>query len=234
MEVGRRRSRRWPWLFAALVLFAGGAWLMSRGERIPPQREVQVNLPRYQSQLDLQRLRQRRQVPILATPPLAEETEPQIVVHPTKLHDPLLVAMPSQVKKVAVVVEANALRHSPIGELLLDCFVGTPGHDDLSKLRSKTGLDVLEDLDRVAVADRTVLVSGRFADTNWAELLPRMKEQVSSPTTRLWKGADDGESVLLWKDQLLVVGRSDDEIKATTDRLEGRVPAGEPVIAERD
>ena len=222
MEVGRRRSRRWPWLFAALVLFAGGAWLMSRGERIPPQREVQVNLPRYQSQIDLQRLRQRRQVPILATPPLAEETEPQIVVHPTKLHDPLLVAMPSQVKKVAVVVEANALRHSPIGELLLDCFVGTPGHDDLSKLRSKTGLDVLEDLDRVAVADRTVLVSGRFADTNWAELLPRMKERESSPTTRLWK------------DQLLVVGRSDDEIKATTDRLEGRVPAGEAVIAERD
>jgi hypothetical protein len=234
VEHVRRRARRWPWLLAALVLLAGGSRLMSRGERMPPQQELQVKLPRYPSQADFERVRQRRQVPILATPLPTETKEPQQPAPPPKLRDPLLVAMPSQVKKAAVVVEANALRHSPIGELLLDCFVGTPGHDELGKLRSKTGLDVLEDLDRVAVADQTVLLSGRFEHANWSELLPRMKEQEPGSNTRLWKSEEDGESVLLWKNQILVVGRSDAEITATADRLEGRVPAGAPVIAEDD
>jgi hypothetical protein len=234
MERARRRSRRWPWLLAALVLLAGGSWLMSRGERMPSQKEVQVNLPRHQSPAEFERVRQRRQVPILAMPSQVAATESQVAAPRPKLRDPLLLAMPPRVKHAAVVVEANALRHSPIGELLLDCFVGAPGSDDLSKLRSKTGLDMLEDLDRVAVADQTVLVSGRFEKANWAELLPRMKEQEPGPDTRLWKGDDGGESVLVWKNQIMVVGRSDEEIKATTDRLEGRVPAGDPVIAEQD
>jgi hypothetical protein len=234
MVRGRRRSRRWPWLLAALLLFLGGAWLMSRGERMPAPKEVQVNLPRYPSQTDLERLRQRRQVPILATPTQVEESAPQLPAPQPKLRDPLLVAMPSRVKEAAVVVEANALRHSPIGELLLDCFVGTAGSDDLGKLRSKTGLDVLEDLDRVAVADQTVLVSGRFEDANWAELFSRMKEQEPGPNTRWWKRENDNESVLLWKNQIMVVGRSDEEIRAATDRLEGRVPADDPVIPEDD
>lgn len=228
------RSRRWPWLLGAVGLLAVAAWLMSRGERMPPQQEVQVHFPRHQTRADFERLRQ-RQVPILAPAVQQEEAVAEVPAAPPKRGDPLLLAMPSQVKKAAIVVEANALRHSPIGELLLDCFMGGRERDDLTKLRSKTGLDVLEDLDRVAVADQTILVSGRFENVNWPQIIPStMKEQASGSSSRLWTDQGDHESILLWKNQIMAVGRSSEDIQAASDRLEGRVATGDPVIAEQD
>jgi hypothetical protein len=230
-----RRSRRWPWLVAALVLLSGGAWLMSRGERMPRPKEVQVTFPRHMSASDRERLRQRRRPPILAVP---EQAEPGAVAQPApppRPRDPLLVAMPPTVDKVAMVVEANAIRHSPVGELLLDCFVGSPEDDELGRLRSKTGLDVFEDLDRVAVTDDAIFVSGRFERANWTELFPGMKEQTPGPSTRLWKReGKDGESALLWNDEMLVVSRKEAEVRAAADRLEGRAPPANSAIDEDD
>jgi hypothetical protein len=199
---------------------------------MPAPREVKVNMPRAMSAADFNRLRERRRPPILAMAPQVAETEtPPPRPGP---RDPLLVAMPPTVKKAAIVVEANALRHSPVGELLLDCFVGTRGSEEIGRLRSKTGLDVLEDVDRVAMADQTMLVSGRFTDAKWTEIFPGAEPQSLGPNTRTWKGEGGRESVLLWKDQMVIVGSSESEIMGAADRLEGRAPAGEPVIAEND
>jgi hypothetical protein len=142
--------------------------------------------------------------------------------------------MPKAVKQVAMVVEANALRHSPVGELMLDCFVGTAQDNEFSRLRSKTGLDVLEDLDRVAVADQSLLMSGRFADANWGQVFPGMQAEALGPNTRLWKSQDGARSALVWKDEIVVVGSTEAETMAAADRLEGRAPPGPPVIGERD
>jgi hypothetical protein len=200
---------------------------------MPAPHEVKVNMPRAMSAADFNRLRQRRRPPILAMAPPVAETETPPPPRPTP-RDPLLVAMPPTVKKAAIVVEANAIRHSPVGELLLDCFVGTRGSEELGRLRSKTGLDVLEDVDRVAMADQTMLLSGRFTDAKWAEIFPGAEPQSLGPNTRTWKREDGQESILAWKDQMVVVGSSESEIMGAADRLEGRVPAGEPVIAEND
>jgi len=228
-----RGSRAWVWLAAAIALLLGGAWLMSRGEHMPAPKEVEVTMPRTMSAADWRRLSQRKRPPaFVAVPPANEDPSPEPA--PSQVSDPLLLAMPGAVKSAAIVVEANALRHSPVGEMLLDCFVGTAQDNELSRLRGKTGLNVLEDLDRVAVADETYLLSGRFADTNWAELFPGMQAQTPSPNTRLWKSQEGGTSALVWKNQIVVAGRNESEITAAADRLEGRAPAIQPVIAEKE
>ncbi len=226
-------GRRSYWLIAAMLLLAGAVWFMSRGKRALAPTTLEVKIPRHMSAADLLRLARRRRPPaFIVTPSLP--TDPVAAQSAPEHRDPLLVALPTQVKQAAIVVEARVLRDSPVGQLLVDCFLGPPDGQRAERLRSKTGLDFFQDLDRVALADETVIITGRLGHANWAELFPDMEPQPLGPHTRLFKPASGGEVALVWNDEMLMVGRAEDEIRAAADRLEGRAAVGLSLIGESD
>jgi hypothetical protein len=144
-----------------------------------------------------------------------------------------------------VVIEANALRHSPIGELLLDCLL-RDGGKQLEEFRKLSGVDPLQDLDRLVVTDEGVMLSGNFGNARFKELLGERVSSDYGQGARVYEPGEmtvtrpDGGTVRrradtavgTWNDQLLVIGKSPDEVKAVIDRVEGRGPDLPPAIPE--
>jgi hypothetical protein len=226
------------WLALAAVLLAVGAGLMFTGQGDEPEPEVpRVDFPRRMRQQDWKRAEGRRTQVL----PVAETA----VAEPRRPRDPVLAALPRGKGRSAVVIEANALRNSPIGELLLACLM-RDGGKRMDELRQISGVDPLQDLDRMVITDDGFILSGNFGKARFAEML---KERVSSdhgPSGRVYEPGDlifahsDGgtsrgrgdSAVGTWNDQLLVVGKSPDSVKETLDRVEGRGSNEPPIISE--
>jgi hypothetical protein len=167
------------------------------------------------------------------------------VREPQRPRDPLLAALPRGEGRTAVVIEANALRHSPIGELLLDCLM-RDGGKQLDEFREKSGVDPLQDLDRLVITDEGMMLSGNFANAKFKELMGDAVSadygegaRVYEPGERTVTLADGGtvtrrrdSAVGTWNNQLFMVGKTPDEIKAAIDRVAGRGPDEPSVIPE--
>jgi hypothetical protein len=232
------RRRRRLWLLLAVVLFGLGAALMISGqgeEQAPAPRQVQF--PRRMRSEEWKRLDRRR---VLVAPPAAPGPEG---LPPPKPRDPMLEALPRGEGRTAVVIEANAVRHSPVGELLLECLMMRGGGRGLERFRQQTGVDPLEDVDRLALTDKGMIVSGHFGEARFQELLA---DRVSAdygqkgrvyearprelPDGGVRRGREPAFGV--WGDSMLVVGQTADEVKATIDRIEGRGPQEPPLLTE--
>ncbi|ATB32860.1 hypothetical protein [Melittangium boletus] len=235
------QRRRGMWLVFAGGLFGLAAWLMVSGQgevEAPPP--AKVEFPRWLRPEERQRAERRR---TYMAPPVAATADAGM--EPARPKDPVLAALPRGKGKSAMVIEANALRHSPLGEMLLECLM-RQGSDDLEKFKQQTGVDPLQDLDRMVITEDGVILSGNFGD-------PRLKQvlQGRAPTNydygtggRLFEPAleqtlEDGSRrrnrispIGMWNDQMLVFGRSPDEVKQILDRVEGRGPDEPPVIDE--
>lgn len=237
-----KRQKRRVWLVAAAALLTLAAVLMFLGQGETPEIEpLKVDFPRRMRTAERERAERRRThvMPVAAVPDSgtpAEHFRPK---------DPVLAALPRGVGKTAVVIEANALRHSPVGELLLDCMM-RDGGKRLQEFREKSGVDPLQDLDRMVITDDGLMLSGDFSKARFQEL---MKDGVSSdygqnarvyePGESTVTGADgttvkrrDSSSIGTWNNQLIVLGQSPDEVKAAIDRVEGRGPDEPPAISE--
>jgi len=167
--------------------------------------------------------------------------EPQ----PVRPSDPVLAALPRGKGKTAMVIEANAIRHSPIGELLVECLMRREGQD-LERFKEETGVDPLKDLDRLVLTDDGVIVSGNFGDERLKNLLSGRgaTSYDYGDGARIFEPEDErslpdggvvrrnGPQVAMWNDQMLVFGRSADGVKQVIDRVEGRGPDEPPVISE--
>lgn len=225
------RKRRWLWLLAAAVFFGAGAWLMSYG-RPPVRRSVrQVSFPRGMDARAHERLERRQTLPRFTAGeprPARDEAEPK-----TELGDPVIAAMPARIERAAVVVEANALRHSPVGQMVVDCMLRESG-GHLDEARQRLGFDFLEDLDRVTVIDDTYLLSGFFEGANWSQMFPGATATELGSKTTLWR--TEGEPAMaVWNDQMVIAGKTEAEVMAVLDRLEGRAPRSlPPVMGEND
>lgn len=228
------RRRRWPWLVAAVLLLGAAAYLMSREdpERPPPVWE-RVEMPRRMRVEERQRAERRRTVVV---PTFTADAGTGANAPAPRPRDPVLAAMPSSFERGLVVVEANAIRHSPVGELLLECVLSRDDGRALARFREMTGVDPLADLDRVALADDTLVLSGHFEKAKWKELFPGGGRPFGQDGTlfqplRPDGGVADG-SAGVWRDELFVVGESEDEVRAVIDRLEGRGIHGPPALDE--
>jgi hypothetical protein len=166
--------------------------------------------------------------------------ERQVLTRPPdaqRHRDPVLSAVSAPGTSVAVVFEANALRHSPVGKLLLDCLASLDGPDGgsslaLGTLRSQ-GLDPLQDLDRVAFADRNVVASGDFSRVNWDSLLASTTAEAYGADGQLRSAQPgaDGPVFATWGAQLVVMAQSRAAAMAVLDRIEGRSPTG-PLLSD--
>jgi hypothetical protein len=160
--------------------------------------------------------------------------------------DPVFTALATTKKGTAVLIEANALRNSPVGQLALDCFLRTreEGEDNpIQKLRDEANVDVLRDLDRVAIMDEGVVVTGHFAHARWGNLVkdearPRSygaKATIYEPEDRIGRDGrryprPNAEHVTTWGDNLLYVGTGVENTRRIMDTLEGREPVPAPAL----
>jgi len=220
--------RRLP-LLVALLLLALAAILMtlSEGPR-PAKPKAAVSFPRWPRPAEVERARTRRTLPPLPAP--AAEAEPE----PARPRDPFLVALPSDASRPLVVLEANALRHSRIGELFVDCAVRAAGRDPFEEIRKEAGIDPLKDIDRVAFAQDGVVLSGFFDRARVDRLSDAARETRRGEHGRVFTPRDGGPEapvVGLWRDQLLVVGPAV-FVEGTLDRIEGPEPEEPPVLSD--
>jgi hypothetical protein len=220
--------RRWTWLAGAAVLFGAAALLMSLAgaPKAPPPR---VKMPRGMDAGDLLRMTHRR---TLAVPPPPQTSPPDPAEPPPRLADPVLRAMPAQVKRAAIVIEANAIRYSPVGQLLIACL-GQSGELDFAKLKKDVGIDPLTDVDRISMFDETFLISGHFGRAKWSEVFKDGTRTALNDHTTLWE-SPGGRAQATWRDTMLIMGRDRASIEETVARLEGTTPVEKPVISEID
>lgn len=225
--------KRRSWLLIALLLIVAATALMLLSEEPQPEpsAEPQVRLPRHLGAEELRRMEKRRTLPELLPP--AQEDEPEASLRP---RDPVLAAIANG-KGTAIVIEANAIRHSPIGELLLDCLAADG--DELERFKQTSGLDPLKDLDRVAMTDEGLVLSGYLGGVRWGEVFERKAVESSyGDRGRLYRfplkdGRMRNKLFVTWGDDFAMMADSEDAARATIDRLEGRAEAT-PTLTEND
>ena len=186
-----------------------------------------MEIPRRLSAKEFERMRERQTLPEVARQsPIAERPAP-----PPRPRDPVLAALPDSPGRTTAVVEANALANSPIGELLLAC-ARRGAKDPIEEIKESSGVDVLKDLDRVAISGKTVLLSGQFGALKWEAASSSYGEKGAIYLAGSSDGAGRDSYLARWGDQMMLVGDSEEELKAAIDRIEGRAPKGTPAIDE--
>lgn len=229
------RRRPWLWLSIALVAFGCAAWLMTCGEvhEVPPWSRTtkRVDFPRSMRSQEYVRQRDRRRP--LARPVVPpEEGDGRLPID-----DPVLRALPPLGRGAVIVVEANALRHSPLGELFVDCM-NRRDHEWLDDVQEDWGVNLLEDLDRVAVSDDVLMLAGHFGAAEWAEIFgDRQRESYGDAVIYSAEGADGVPTTsagwAIWNDELVLTAQSREGLEAAIDRLDGRARAVPPIGEEQ-
>jgi hypothetical protein len=153
---------------------------------------------------------------------------------PAPDRDPFLVSLPRDEHAALLVLEANALRHSRVGELFVDCIFRSPDRDLFEEIRRELGVDPLVDLDRVALAPGGTVLSGFFQDARLGELERDSVVERRGAAGRIYRPrSGSGEELVLgaWGEHLLAFG-TPRFVEQTIDRLEGRAPDAPQVIPE--
>lgn len=227
-----RRGKAWL-LASALFLALTGLlafWLNQKEEGASPK-AAEVVFPRHMTGEEHQRMQSRRTLP--APPPPATEA-----FRPTSSgpRDPLLAALPRGEGKMVWVMEANALRHSRIGEQIVKCMQEQPDNW-FARVQAETGIDVLADIDRLAASDDVILASGNFEQLRSDSLLKQSRQEAYGEAGQLYTtgdGSSGGSALGVWKQKLLLHGKDAETVKRALDQLEGRGPPEPPLLEEKD
>jgi hypothetical protein len=223
--------RRARWFALAALLLAAAVVVMWAGEGEPaPARRTPVEFPSFGGQ-EYQRARKRATLvlpsPVPAAPVGAEPAHEAGDPEGPPRRDPFLVALPVKPGAPVVVFEANALRHSRLGERFVACLRAN-GADELSAWERETGIDPLKDIDRVAYVGDAVVVSGFFDRVRWDQL--GASPEPYGEAGRIYRASDG--AVGAWRDQILVLSQDPGSARAAIDQLEGRAPVPETGIPE--
>ncbi len=232
-----RRPSRIPLLLAALLV-AAAALLLSLTEHARPARaEAQVEFPRWVRKAEQERIVARRTLAPLE--PVHAAAGPDAAPEKPRGRDPFLVALPANAAKPLLVLEANALRHSRLGELFVDCILRESRTDPFEELRREAGIDPLKDIDRVAFAGDGLVLSGFFERARLDRLEDGSSASRYGDAGRIFVPRPSGGGaetaaepcVGAWRDQILVLGERS-FVEGTIDRLEGRAPEAPAVLPE--
>lgn len=219
-------KRRRAWLIAAVLLLLASALVLSLGENEPVRTHVErPEFPNHMRPAEEERARTRA---TLMLPLPARPGEP--VVEPAR-RDPFLVSLPVTAGESIVVLEANALRHSRLGERFVGCLLSRDP-DTFARIQRELGVDPLKDVDRVGFAGETVVVSGFFGGMNRALLEDQAVASGYGEQGRLYAPrAGRGPHVATWGDGLVLMGEPD-SLRRSIDQLEGRAPVPDTGIPD--
>ncbi len=215
--------RKLLWLVAIASLLGLAAWLFGLGEE-PPPAQPQVAFPEHLRPEEQKRAVARRSLP----PPKPQPQQPAARPRP---RDPLLAAL--RPASSAIVLEANALRYSPAGELLLKCLAA----DDeraFDRMRDETGIDPLKDLDRIAIEPNGFVATGQFGEAKWSSMFSDPGQSYGDEGVIYPVGSGDagaGMTAARWGDQLLAFGEAGSG-QQLIDQMEGRGSSGTPPLDE--
>ena len=219
-------KRRGLWLGVAVVLLALSAWLMSRGDKEKPTvRPPKVEFPRGANGEESSRNDKRRTLP-----PLPSKDEEGF----RRRRDPMLVALPTDPKRSAMVFEVAALKESELMKTWLDCVLASNDRSagDIERFKQRFGIDPLDDIERVAMStDKLLLMQGAMERANF-------DPEIWSSRTYGEKGViyhdkNNGRVFATWgPDMMMMSGTSDsaEVIEDAIDRLESPNPAEKPLI----
>jgi hypothetical protein len=214
----------------AALLFVAGAFVMSRSEPRPPGKHPEIVFPHAARPEEIQRVRSRQ---LLPPPPIVPRPDAGAVA--ARPRDPVMRALP-RAGRTAVVIEANAIRHSALGERLIECL-SRQGDDPLRRFQSEFGIDPLTDLDRIAVSEEGLIVSGNLRNARLGALEQEMPSQAYGESGVVYQqpagtsGRSSREALGRWGDQLFVVG-SAEQVQAMLDRVEAPSLDQPPAISE--
>ena len=218
------RSRSNRWLILGAMLLGLGAWLMSQDDEVTVGKPRQIEFPKYLTEEEVDRLQKRRMKPMDLPIPDADDAE-ELHAEP---RDPLLRAFGAGDNKSILVFEANAIRHSALGEGFLNCL-GDNIQSDISRIQNELGLNPLEDIDRMAMGDNTVMFSGHFDNFKWQELFEEAPTEYGNNAMLFTENSNPDnpdqeatERLALWNNELLIVGKNREDLENAIDTLEGR------------
>lgn len=226
--------RRHRFLALAIVLFVAAAILLSFGEREPQAAERrEIAFPEAPREAELERMEARATLALPAPrPPVAATADGTGPEEPVR-RDPFLAALPARPEDPVVVLEANALRHSRLGELFVGCLLARDP-DTFARIERETGIDPLKDVDRVAFVGDTLVVSGFFDRARWSELGAQGggRGERYGADGQIY-GQERGRSAFgVWRDQLVVIDEDPARIRRALDQLEGRAAVPETGLPE--
>jgi hypothetical protein len=215
------------YLLGALGLLALAALLMRQPEA-PRLRLETPEFPRYARSHEIERRETRKTLALPAPHPLDAGTNESEATDdaPPNLADPVLVALSSP-DGSAIVLEAAALKDSPIGRMLLACQ--SPATvAELERVEERTGFRPLEQLDRIGMTtgngEPVMVLSGDFSSFDLSLTAPD-KPVVTLGNARVLD--DEHMSVAVWKGQLVLMGEPSG-VHSALARLEGELPAPAP------
>jgi hypothetical protein len=221
-------KKRGVWLAAAMVLLALAAWLMSRGDKEKPTvRPRKIEFPRRPKPAESERASRRRTLPPLSAPPPGVEA-------PRWKRDPVLVALPADPKRSAMVFEIEALKGSPIMQIWLDCMLSRGDERaGFARFKDRYGIDVLEDVERVATSSAgLILLQGAFEGAKFES--ERWTTRTYGERGVLHEDKDTGRVVATWGPDLLLADPRAEPgvVEDAIDRLESTDPARGAILQE--
>jgi hypothetical protein len=214
MAPQQKKRKTWLWLLMGALLLGLGAWLMRGAEPADRPKPV-VNIPtRMTPQEHMVADNRRTWIPYTEV-----DAGPAFVAKKT---DPIFAALPTEIKEVAVVAEFSAIMNSELGGLLADCLF--KGNDRVMQSLRDAGIDPVAAIDRVALIDDSLVVTGNFKDGNWKRLLPEgavARDYGRQGQLIDVKRTDGGSSTFgVWDNQMFVGGDSEEQTKQIIDRLQ--------------
>ncbi len=115
-------------------------------------------------------------------------------------------------------VDARRFLGSEVSQVFLDCM---PRGDrrKLDELKEVAGVDLLEAIDQLAVAEETLVFTGDFTGVDWGALLPEHARREEADTL-----VYEGRPTLAVRGRLHVFGRDLDHVQPVLDRLDSPEP----------